>query len=332
VEPVTHALTSLLIARACQKYLPPMGTAMLVIAGVAPDLDYLSYFAGPSAYLQFHRTVLHSLPGAVLLACIAAVIFFMIDRAHPRRTLGFLPALAVSAFGIAVHVALDLSGAVGVRLMWPFRQTCTAYDLVASLDPWILLILALGIFLPELVRMVSEEIGEPKRSARGQGVALFCLLMLTAYVGARAELHRRAMVLLNSREYHGLPPATTGAFPAALSPFQWRGLISTASTIEETEFSLLPNSQFDPDKTLTHYKPQPSSALDAAQSTETAKKFLTYARFPLATPEPTQNGYHFVFRDLRFASNDTSPNNIVAIVELSASLNVTGQELRYAHR
>lgn len=324
---------------------------MLIIAGTAPDLDYLSYFGGPAAFLHFHHTLLHSLPGALLLALITATIFLVIDRNWLRKSsnfsrlespsqrrdtilspLRFLPALTVCAFGIAAHIALDLIGEVGVRLSWPLRDIWTAYDLIANFDPWILLILALGIALPQLVRLVREEIGERKRGTQGQGLAIIFLLLLLAYLGARAELHRRATVLLNSREYHGLPPGATSAFPGALLPFQWRGLVSTASTIEETEISLSPGLQFDPDRTLTHYKPQPSLVLDVAQNTETAKTFLAYARFPIATMEPVQLGYRFTLRDLRFPLHDQSPYNIVAIVELSPGLTVTSQELRYARR
>jgi membrane-bound metal-dependent hydrolase YbcI (DUF457 family) len=331
VEPVTHALTSLMLARAGQKYLPATGSVMLVIAGVAPDLDYLSYFGGPSAVLHFHRTLLHSLPGAVLLACIVAMIFFMIGREYVDSEIRFLPAFAVCAFGIAAHLALDLAGEVGVRLIWPFRHAWTAYDLAANLDPWILLILALGVLLPELVRLVSEEIGDRKHGARGQRTALVFLLIFLAYFGARAELHRSTIALLNSCEYHGLPPLATGAFPTALSPFRWRAVVSTDNTIEEKEISLAPGSPFDPDRMVTHYKPQASAALDAAQMTETAKKFLTYARFPIATGGPEHNGYRFVLRDLRFPLNDTSPDNVVAVVELSTTLAETQQELLYAN-
>lgn len=337
MEPVTHALTSLLLARSGQKHLPRFGTAMLVVSGVATDLDYLSYFGGASAFLRFHRSLLHSMLGSAVLACAVAGVFFLVDRNDRRKpsrashtALRFLPALAVCAVGAATHVLLDLSSGIGVRLLWPFRAGWVAWELLTNLDPWILALLLLGIFLPELFRLVSEEIGERNKGPRGQGATVVTLLFFLAYLGTRTELHNRAIDVLNSREYHGAPPLAVGVFPTSWSPFRWRAVISTDNAIDEAEISLAPDSQFDPDRTIMHYKPQGSVALDAARRTETAKRFLAYARFPLASLEPADHGYRFSVRDMRFAANDASTDNIVAVVELDPSLTVTGQGLFYA--
>jgi membrane-bound metal-dependent hydrolase YbcI (DUF457 family) len=338
VEPVTHALTSLLLSRAGQKHLPRFGTAMLIVSGVAADLDYLSYFGGASAFLRFHRALLHSLLGSAVLACIVASLFYLFDRNRRQKAsasapspLRFLAALAVCAVGICAHVLIDLASGIGVRLLWPSRHGWTAWDLITNLDPWILVILVLGIFLPELFRLVSEEIGDRKKGPRGQGAAVIALLFLLLYLGARADLHSRTIDLLNSREYHGTPPLTVGAFPTSLSPFNWRGVTSTDNTIQEAEISLGADSQFDPDRTITHYKPGASAALDAAQNAETTKRFLEYARFPLASLESSDSGYRFSLRDRRFAANDASPDNIIVTVRLDPSLKVISQEFRYAN-
>ncbi|MFZ0521277.1 MAG: metal-dependent hydrolase [Candidatus Acidiferrales bacterium] len=337
MEPVTHALTSLLLARAGQKHLPRFGTAMLVVSGVAADLDYLSYFGGASAFLRFHRTVLHSLLGSAVLAAAVAGAFCLLDRNRRKNdsaatlpALRFLPAFAVCVVGTAAHVLFDLASGIGVRLFWPFRQAWIAGDLLTNLDLWILVILVLGIALPELFRLVGEEIGERKKKTRGQGAAVIALLFLLIYVGARAELHSRAVDLLNARDYHGQPPLSVGAFPTAYSPFRWRAVISTDNAIDDAEISLAPGAQFDPDRAIPHYKPQDSAALDAAQKTETAKRFLAYARFPLASTEPSDSGSKVTIRDLRFAPNDTSPDNIVVVVDVDPNQKVIDEALFYA--
>lgn len=336
MEPVTHALTSLVLARAGQKHLPRYGTAMLMVSGVAADFDYLSYFGGASAFLQFHRTVLHSLLGSALLAAMLAGIFCFLDRNRRTRdsasllpALTFFPALAVCAVGAATHVLLDLASGIGVRLFWPLRERWIASNLLANLDLWILVILILGVALPELFRLVGEEIGERKQNTRGQGAAVIALFFLLIYVGARAELHSRAIDLLNSREYHGQPPLNVGAFPTAYSPFRWRAVLSTDNAINDAEVSLAPGAQFDPDRAIAHYKPQDSAALDAAQKTEAARRFLAYSRFPLASSEPSDSGYKVRIRDLRFAPSDTSPDNIVAEIMLDSNGKVVSQEILY---
>jgi inner membrane protein len=311
---------------------------MLVVSGVAADLDFLSYLGGPSAYLQFHRGVLHSVLGSIVLVCALAAGFLAIDRrlavkndASKLPPLSFLAAVVVCAVGIAAHLVFDLASGNGVRLLWPFRPGWTAWNLLANLDPWVLALLALGLLLPEVFRLVSEEIGERGKGPRGQRAAVVTLLLLLIYVGARAGLHSRAVDELNSREYRGAAPLDAGAFPSALSPFAWRGLVATDNTIEVMEISLLPGAGFDPDRAVAHYKPEDSAALEAAQNTFAAKTFLRYARFPVAGLERVDEGYRFTLRDFRFAPGDGSADNIIVRVELSADLRVTRQEFRYAN-
>ena len=122
-----------------------------------------------------------------------------------------------------------------------------------------------------------------------------------------------------------------GAFPTAYSPFRWRAVISTDNAINDAEISPAPGAPFDPDRTIPHYKPQDSAELDAAQKTETARRFLAYARFPLATSEPSDSGYKVTIRDMRFAPNDSSPDNIVAEILLDSNAKVVSEEFRYAN-
>jgi membrane-bound metal-dependent hydrolase YbcI (DUF457 family) len=338
VEILTHALVSLLLARVGQTFLPRYGAAMLVVSGVAADLDFASYLAGPAVFLQFHRGVLHSLPCSVALVCAIALAFWGVARRHAAtnpdsrfRPLSFVQALVVCAFGVVAHLLLDLASGIGVQLLWPFRQRWTAWNLLSTLDPWVLALLVLGLLLPEVFRLVSEEIGERAKRPRGQRAAIITWLLLLIYVAARAGLHSRAADELNSRDYLGAPPLSTGAFPSALSPFAWRGLVSTDNAIEVLEISLAPGAAFDPDRAAPHYKPEDSAALQAAENTPAAKTFLRYARFPLASLEREDEGYQFTLRDLRFASSDNSADNVMVRVELTTNLHVLSQEFRFGN-
>jgi membrane-bound metal-dependent hydrolase YbcI (DUF457 family) len=337
VEILTHALVSLVLARAGQKLLPRYGAAMLVVSGVAPDLDFLSYLRGPSAFMGFHRAVLHSVFGSVVLVCVLAFAFRAVGRRVAAKgsistlpPLSFLAALAVCAVGTVAHLLLDVASGIGVQLLWPFHLGWTAWNLLNNVDPWVLLLLGLGLLLPELFRLVSEEIGERGRGPRGEWAAVVTLLLLLIYVGARAGLHNRAVEELNSREYHGAAPLDVGAFPSALSPFAWRGVLSAENAIDAIEISLAPGAGLDPDRAVVHYKPENSVALVAAENTKAAKMFLRYARFPLASLGRGDEGYRFTLRDMRFAPGDRSADNIMVGVELSSDLRVLRQEFRYA--
>jgi membrane-bound metal-dependent hydrolase YbcI (DUF457 family) len=333
LEPVTHALTSLALARAGQKRLPRFGTSMLVFSGVASDFDYASYFGGASAFLRFHRTLLHSLPCAAALAAGMAYAFCALDRKRPPkdgRRLRFGAAFTVCVIGVAGHLLLDLFTADGLQLLWPFRSRWAALDLVANLDPWVLVILIAGILLPQLFRLVSEEIGDRRKGSGAQRGAIVALILVAAYLGARADLHSRAVDILLAHEFHGRAPLEVGAFPFSSAPLDWRGVVSTDNTVEEVDISLSPGTDFDPDRSLTRYKPEDSAALEAGQRTLAAEKFLKYARFPLANVVGLDNGYRFELRDMRFASNDSSPANIVLRVNFDSNLHVREEEFRFA--
>ncbi len=338
MEILTHALIALTLARAGQKILPRYGAAMLLVSGVAADLDFLSFFGGPSAYLRFHRGVLHSVLGSLVLVCALALVFCAFGRRGAAKNpelnlprLSIVSAIVVCGVGVMVHVIFDLASGIGVQLLWPFRQKWTAWDLVSTFDPWILVVLVLGLALPELLRLVSEEIGERKRGPRGRVAAIVTLLALLIYFGARAGLDSRAVDELNAREYHGAPALSAGAFPSSISPLDWRGVAATENDIEVMEISLAPGARFDPDRAVRYYRPEDSPALEAAQNTAAAKTFVRYARFPLASLEREDEGYRFTVRDLRFSDGEGGADNIFVSVELGTDMRVVSEEFRYAN-
>lgn len=339
MEPFTHAFTSLAIAQAGRQRLPRFGTAMLIVSGLAPDLDYASYLAGPEAFLRFHRTALHSIAGAAVTAGAVAAAFCVADRRLPPRKkvqvkakapLTFLAALATCAVGVTGDILLDLASGVGVQLLWPFYGHWSAWDLVTSFDLWILVLLILGLLLPLLLRLVNEEVGDRRRGRGSSTAGVVTLVLIAGYLGTLANLHSRAIDLLLSREYHGRVALSAGAFPEPSAPLDWYGVVVTDDTIEEVEVPLGAGQEFDPSRSVTHYKPDESPALEAGERTAAAERFLTYARFPLATVQRAEGDYRFEIRDLRFAPDNTEPANIFVRVDLSGDLDVRRQGFRFA--
>jgi len=314
---------------------------MLIVAGVAPDLDYASYFGGPEWFLRWHRTVFHSIFGAAVLACLIAAAFCAAEsrwpppaaskiRAEkPHSPLKFAPALAVCAIGVACHILLDILSGTGLQLLWPFRVHWFRWPLISDFDPWILLLLVAGMLVPQLFRLIGEELASGKKAARGGTGAVVTLLLLLGYVAGRAYLHGRAIDLLLSSEYRGHEPLTAGAFPSSADPFEWRGVVARDATIEEIQVPVTSNAAFNSDRSVTHYKPSDSPALARAENTANAQRFLQYAAFPFATLNRREDGYRFELRDLRFPSGDTSAENIIVRIDLNSALQIVRQEFRY---
>ena len=314
---------------------------MLLITGVAADLDSLSYFGGPAVFLRFHRTLLHSLLGSLSIAFVTAATFLVLANIrqpkHQPGTQTFRqpgfgagPVALVCVIGASSHILLDLVSGIGIQLFWPFRAGWKGWELLTNIDPWILTLLAAAVLLPELLKLVSDEIGEQKKSSHGRGAAIVALVMLVLYIGSRAAFHTQAVNLLASREYHGRPPLAVVALPFAATPGTWRGVVTTDATVEELPVSLLGGSDFDPDRTLTRYKAEPSDALDAGLRTAEAKTFLAYAKIPFASIIRMENGYRFELRDMRFPLDVSNPENMLARVDFNATLQLLREELRYA--
>jgi membrane-bound metal-dependent hydrolase YbcI (DUF457 family) len=339
MEPFTHAFASLAIGKSGESRLPRFGVAMLVTAGIAPDLDDASYLAGPGAFIRLHRTLFHSLAGGALLAFALAVGFYVLDKKWPRShvaqdkkfpPLGFFPALAVCAIGVGGHILLDVASGVGVQLLWPFHSGWYRWDLDGNLDPWLLLLLVAGLLLPLLFRLVNEEVGDRRKGRGSSRTAIITLILVAAYFGWRWHLHDEAVGLLMSREYHNRVATSAEAFPDASTPFDWRGVAVTDNTVEELDVSLASSADFDPDRSRTHFKPDDSAVLEAGRKTAAAQRFLSYATIPVATVTPLEDGYRFEIHDMRFASDDFDPANIFVRVDLDSRLHVRSQQFLFA--
>jgi len=328
MEPVTHALASLALGRAGLNKTTRLATPMLLASGLTADLDWLSRAGGPRAFLHGHRTVTHSLVGTVAIALALGGVFWLLGRKHPARPILLARAVIVCLVGAAAHLLLDLINSYGVKLLWPFRDKWYAWDLMDAVDPWVLLLLLLGLLLPGLFRLVTEEIGARPKARGAQRGAIIALALLVLYGGGRTMLHMRALEMLRSRVYRGETPLAVGAFPRSVSPLTWSGVVETDNMLEEIEVSLGPGGTFDPDLGRTHFKPEDSPVLEAARKAEIAVEFLKFARFPLASTEKIDKDYRVVLRDLRFASRLPSSPGFTAVIELNPQLLLIGEELR----
>lgn len=341
MEPATQALASIALARTGLNRLAPRATPILIVSTLVPDIDLLSVIGGAASYLQYHRTLFHSVAGAFAIALVMAAVATAILRRF-KLAGEFASATSLSLFfrvttlcisGVALHLLLDLCDADGLRLFWPFRASWQGWYLAPNLDPIILIVLLASICLPALFKLVGEEIGERKKKnpiPRPWAIAAFAILAM--YLGAGATLHSQAIDALQSAIYRGEVPLSVGAYPDSISPFDWRGIAATDNTLQEIEVHLGSGEKFDPERAITHYKPAKPKILAAAEKAAAVRKFVIYARFPIASVQQTEGGsWHVELRDLRIPANSTSWENLAAAVDLNAALQIQNEEIRFAH-
>jgi inner membrane protein len=327
---VTHGLASLALVRAAWPRAPKELWIVAVGAGVIADVDFTSAWFGASAYLTWHRTCTHALLTSLVVAVAFAAGYRIIadDALRARFSVRSAFTLALAAEGL--HLLMDVGGWEGAALLWPFSAKRLAMDLLADLDPWIVAVLLVALLFPELLHLVGAEIGARDPRPRGRIGSLIGFAIIVFYVAARAHFHSDVIALMESRTFQGEIAKRTGAFPEAFSPVTWHGIVETERALHQLTVMVGPVESFDPESADILFKPQQSAALDAAEKTEAAKRFLTMAQFPKASVEGTPTGSRVEIRDLRYAAVGETGHEVIAVMALDAANRVVADRIAWA--
>lgn len=327
MDNLTHTLAGIAISQAGLNRKTRFATLALVLASNAPDVDVLAGTRGSISYLEYHRGITHSLLGVTGLAVILAAAIYFVGRklkpkpASPPPDARWL--FAVCWIGTAGHLLLDFTNQYGVRPFLPFSGRWYAWDIMPIFDPVLWAIFALGLGLPFLLRMVSEEVGARRPSyQRGAVLALAGMVLLW---GLRDFNHRRVIAEVAANNYGQEPALRLGAFPT-LNPFDWSCVVETDNAYYMLPASALA-SDVDAGEAERFDKPGSSPALEAAMKSHVGRVFMDFARFPWAQVEEDESGYEVRIRDLRFGA--ASPGRFEATIDLDRNLAVREQNFSF---
>lgn len=297
MDNLTHTLTGVILSRIGLNRWYARPTLVLALAANIPDIDIVTVAWGGFTYFTIHRGITHS----IAMLPVMAILPVLVACAISRSMKGWKAAYVLSMIGVASHLLFDWTNAYGIRLLLPFSSRWLRLDLNNIVDLWIWGVLLVACLGPLLGRLVSGEIGAKPGS--GRALAIFALAFVVLYDFGRFLIHQRAIENLNSRVYQGVPPIRVAAFPVGVvNPFEWSGWVELPAV--SLHFPLNLRAEFDP-TTPDHvyFKPEASPAMDAAKQTETLRKFLEFAQYPLwqVVPVPDPEGAHRVsVRDWRF--------------------------------
>lgn len=327
MDNVSHTLIGLALARSGVGRVGPYATPALLVAANIADLDRAYLLMGVPSYAEHRGAWSHSLPAALTFGFLVGILFWLLARQkaqpHSLRNL-----VLVSLLGTYAHLLLDWTTSLGIQLLRPFNQDWYALDWLPESDLWLLLLLLLGLLLPLLFRLISEEIGDrrsPTGIRRGAVLALTACLML---VGTRALFHGKAIEQLRSRLYARRAPLRVGAFASALSPLRWWVVVDTGTT-QETGTINLTGTREGFDSLETQYKPSDVPAIEPALESRTMQLFLRRARFPHLEVIPKPDGWRVEFRDLRYTSESGRQEYFAGWVDLNQGLGIVGEGLRW---
>ena len=358
MDPLTHGVASFALQRAFFPRAKFLTVAAMLVAGLVADLDSLAALSGPAAYLTWHRGAAHSvlaalfLPPLAVLLTFAALLAFGMARwggitipldqaipsaeAHPPRTaalqnarsLLFRTSLACLASAL-LHLVLDVCQSDGVGLFWPFSSQRLSLDVLPKIDPWLLTTLIAAIVLPELFRLVSDEIGARNKRPRGRNGAIVGLSFAFVYLGLRSLLHANTVASLEAHTIAGETPRRVGAFPDSTSPFLWHSVVETQSALNLVVMRSMGGEVGYASGVTTLHKPDPSPILAAAQNSGSAITFVRFARFPKATVETELEGYSVAILDLRDQATDENSRVIYADIHLDKNARVVWSGLQW---
>jgi inner membrane protein len=201
------------------------------------------------------------------------------------------------------HILLDFTNNYGVRPFWPFSEKWYSWDIVFIVEPVMLGLMILGLFVPSLFSLIDKELGARSRGPRGRVPATLALVGVALMWGLRDYEHRRAVHALEARTYNGVDPLRTSAYPTMANPFHWYGVVETPAFFALAPVDTL-GPEVDPEERMDfRYKPEETPITLAAKKSYAGRAFLDWAQYPIAETEvlgPPQEGYIVHFQDLRY--------------------------------
>lgn len=153
MDPVSHVAFGYTVAKAVRPAVPRLAVAAS-LGALAPDVDAVFMPAGWDIYLRAHEIGTHSLIGSVAVALAVAVVV----RGRTRAPV--LPLFLIALLAVASHLALDAVSGARFQWAWPFFAGRTFLPLVAMAEPWVLVLLVLGL----IAILVSRQ--RARRTAR----------------------------------------------------------------------------------------------------------------------------------------------------------------------
>jgi inner membrane protein len=337
LDPLSHLLTGACLARAGFNRKTSLATATMTLAAEFPDMDIVAYLGGPVFGFAHHRGFTHTLLGTLFDAAVVTGCVYLLYRLY-RRWRPHIAGTVEPHWGLLYffaliaalsHLLLDFTNSYGVRLFAPFNWRWYSWDIVNIIEPIMLGALIIGLVMPRLFALISEEIGERKRNVpRGRGGAIFALTLIVALWGVRDFQHRRAVAALGSLTYESKEPLRVSAFPYSLTPFLWYGVVETDHHFEQVVVDSL-KGEVDPQgRSRVRYKPEETDATLAAKRSYLGRVYLDWARYPVTEVEQTTDpnrAYVVRFLDLRYDYPERQTASLRCAVELDRNLNVVAQ-------
>jgi len=301
LDNICHTLVGAALAQTGLKRRTGLGAATLMIGANFPDIDVLSIAVGRAT--EFRRGWTHGVLALVVLPFVLTAIMIAWDR-YKRRSgqeqrVPIVPRelLLLSAVSILTHPTLDWMNSYGMRWLMPFNGRWFYGDSLFIVDPWLLLVLGLGVWLSRRRERASRpHAWRPARVALAvAGAYVIAMLGLQAIAERIVRSDLAGSGWLSNR----LMVTASPADPVRWRVFAddgaryWRGVVSLAPGIDRRLI-------FD-DEPIEKNAADPAAV--RAAGSEQGRRFLNWARFPYYRVQPGAGAAHVEIIDARYGAS-----------------------------
>jgi inner membrane protein len=272
-------LVGAVMGRMGLKRLSPRAMPAMIIAANLPDIDSFVAAGVGCDPLAAHRGFTHGIGGLVTMPFLAVAIIWALEKLLPGKEGPLkLPGLLLACFlAVLSHPLLDLMNTYGTRLLEPFSHQWFYADTLFIVDPWIWIMLILGLEMS----WRAERLGRNWERPAAWG---FTAMLL--YIGLNDAISARAVALTRPLVERVAPPRMVVASELPLE-FWKRKMIWRSDAIGGSgEYDLL--------KGLNHARLDPEIVslnlddprLAAAEKRERhVRAFLFWSRMPLVVED-----------------------------------------------
>ncbi len=306
MDPICHTLVGAALSKGGLDRWSPRATAVLIIAANAPDLDFVATFVGRN--LAWRRGITHGVPALLIWPFVIAALAMAFDRwrhpAAPARA-RFGPLVVISAIGVITHPFLDYLNNYGMRWLMPIRNQWFYGDSLFIVDPWLYLILGLGLWFARRNHRTGQP--DPRRPVR------VALALAAIYVGLMIAGTAAGRVLA-LRTLGRADPARVMVTAMPVTPFRRQLIADGGGDFQVGTVDLLRRRvQID---SVIPRSPRHEEAVVALRRTAVGRGLIAWSRFPVVR-RLEDGGLRFF--DLRYsdgrlpswASLDVSPQGDV---------------------
>ena len=279
-----------MLGRMGLKRLSPRAMPALILSANLPDIDsFVAPLWGEDS-LAAHRGFTHGIGGLVTMPFLAFAIIWLWERLRPGKGGSIKPGglLLACFFGTLSHPLLDFATGYGTRLLEPFSHRWFYGDTLFIMDPWIWIMLILGLEMSWRAERLGRNWTRP---------AMWAFGAMLGYIGLNAAISLRAVAVTRPLVERVAEPRMIVASEVPLT-FWKRRMVWRADAIggagDYNPLEGLNHARLDPEIVVLRLDDPRLAA--AARRDMHVRAFLFWSRMPMVVE---QNGRAFL-TDQRF--------------------------------